>query len=106
MTVPGPTRHSSSVFSLDSIREHSRLGLALKCMVVRVAYLLNTVARWSLTAIALAALLAVIAATLLTPPPAFTPAAGFAGWPRLILYALAGVALAVTAPRVCVTWRI
>ena len=75
-------------------------------MVVRVAYLLNTLPRLSLAAAAAAALLAVVASQLLTPPPAFTAAAGMAGWPRLGLYALAGVLLAVTAPRVCLDWRI
>jgi hypothetical protein len=67
---------------------------------------LNTVARRSLTAAAIAIVLAVVAAQLLTPPPAFTPAAGIAGWPRLIVYGLAGVVLAVTATPVCLSWRI
>jgi hypothetical protein len=59
-----------------------------------------------LTAAAIAILLAVIAAQFLTPPPAFTPAAGLAGWPRLIVYGLAGVILAVTATPICVSWLI
>ncbi|MBV8715987.1 MAG: glycosyltransferase family 39 protein [Chloroflexi bacterium] len=75
-------------------------------MVVRVAYLLNTVSRWSLTAAAGAVLLAAIAAQLLTPPPAFTADSGMAGWPRLIVYALAGTLLAVTAAPACLSWRI
>lgn len=54
----------------------------------------------------MAVLLAVIAAQLLTPPPAFTAASGLAGWPRLGLYALGGVLLAITAAPTCVSWRI
>jgi hypothetical protein len=67
---------------------------------------LNTVTRWSLTAAALVVLLAVVATVFLTPPPGFTFALGMAGWPRLIVYALAGLILAVTAAPVCLSWRI
>jgi hypothetical protein len=66
---------------------------------------LNTVARWSLSAALVAILLAALA-TAITPPPAFTADAGLAGWPRLGLYALAGIVLGLTAPQACLDWRI
>lgn len=75
-------------------------------MVVRVAYLLKRVDRRLLPGAALAVVLAAVAAQAFTPAPAFTQAAGFAGLPRLLLYASAGIALAITAPRSCTTWQI
>lgn len=56
---------------------------------------------WSLGGAAIAIGLAVLAALAFTPEPGFTPAMGFAGWPRLGLYALGGVILASSAPAVC-----
>ncbi len=51
-------------------------------------------------------LLAAVAAITLMPEPGFTPALGYAGWPRLIVFALAGVLLGLTAADPCIASRI
>jgi hypothetical protein len=57
---------------------------------------------WSVTTAVVACGVAVTAAYV-TPPVGATAAAALAGWPRLVLYALAGALLAVSAPASCVT---
>jgi 4-amino-4-deoxy-L-arabinose transferase-like glycosyltransferase len=48
--------------------------------------------------LAVAAGIAAVLAVLVTPAPGLTPASGLAGWPRLVLYGLAGVLLGLSAP--------
>jgi 4-amino-4-deoxy-L-arabinose transferase-like glycosyltransferase len=62
------------------------------------------VRRWSLHAAALAVVLAAVAAALMNPPPVQNAPGSLAGWPRLIVYGLAGVILAVTAAPVCLDY--
>src|ERR1051326_1559369 len=50
--------------------------------------------------------LSLVAAVVFTPEPAFTAEAGLAGWPRLGLYALAGIVLGLTAPAACMTRKL
>ena len=49
---------------------------------------------------------AAVAAIVFTPEPGLTSAAGFAGWPRLELYALGGLALGLTAAHPCTAGRL
>jgi hypothetical protein len=65
-----------------------------------------TVTRWALPAALFAAILAAVAAIVGTPDPAYTAAAGDAGWPRLILYAIAGLLLGLTATVDCLSHRL
>jgi hypothetical protein len=60
----------------------------------------KTVNRWPLAAAGGACLLAAVAA-LVTPPPGPTAAIALAGWPRLVLYAIGGVLLGLSAPALC-----
>jgi hypothetical protein len=54
----------------------------------------------------LAILVAGLAALTLTPDPDSTPAAGLAGWPRLGVYAAAGVLLGLSAAPACISYRL
>src|SRR5215467_6124612 len=58
--------------------------------------------RWALPAALVAMALAAVAAIAMTPEPGFSPELGFAGWPRLFVYALGGLIFGITAPLDCI----
>ncbi len=62
--------------------------------------------RWAAPIAALAIFMMGLAAFTLTPAPDLAPAGGLAGWPRLGVYAAAGVLLGLTAAPACLGYRL